>query len=196
MAWAAGAAEPRRSLLPASYAGVMPRTSSTPGHPLKVAAGQFSPADWRLVVTLPAEVMIATVATQAEGERRSVAEGLAGLDAIAAGRGSDSDLVRAVVAAIYSEPEEDRAEPPADAGDLATRRAQVLAACGQVVAILRAHADPADAAAYRHWVLQVAVRVCAASQSGGVLGLGGDRIAGEYRGPGRDFLDDLAVALG
>jgi predicted transcriptional regulator len=34
-----------------------------------------------------------------------VAEGLAGLDAIAAGRAFDSDLVRAVVAAIYAENE-------------------------------------------------------------------------------------------
>lgn len=182
----------------------MPRASSAPRHPVRLASGGFAAEQWRLLTGLPAEVMIATIALQDDGPRRTVAEGLAGLDAIAAGRGSDSDLVRDVVAAIYAEPEEDRPgsaaerpgaadprHPPAGA-EPEVRRAAVLAACRRVAQILRDSADPADAAAYRHWVQQVAVRVFDAARSGGVLGLTGEAV-----GPvERVFLDDLAGSLG
>jgi hypothetical protein len=173
----------------------MPRASSVPGKPaghtpVPAGSGRFAAAQWRLLTRLPAEVMIATISAQDDGASRTVAEGLAGLDAIAAGRASDSDLVRAVVAAIYSEPEDERpvAGLPDDAG---RSRARVLEDCRRVVDILRADADPADAAAYRHWVQQVAVRVCGATRSGGVFGLAGERITASER----EFLDELAAAL-
>jgi hypothetical protein len=175
----------------------MPRASSTPRHRVPFPATGFTAEEWRLVSKLPAEVMIATVATgdgipagrshigdpgPVPTQRRTVTEGLAGLDAIAAGRSYDSDLVRAVVAAIYAEPEEDRPQQPADRDDPRPRLDQVLGGCREVVRILRASADPADSAAYRHWVQQVALRVCAAS--------------GSAHEPGRrGFLDDLAAAL-
>lgn len=169
----------------------MPRASPAPRHPTRLAADGFAADQWRALVRLPAEIMIATIALEDDGPRQTVAEGLAGLDAIAAGRGSDSDLVRAVVAAIYAEPEEDRPGPGRPAGP-DPPRARVLADCRRVAEVLRASADPADAAAYRHWVQQVAVRVCGAARSGGVLGLGSEPIrAGE-----RAFLDELAAALG
>lgn len=170
----------------------MPRASSAPRHPLPPAAGAFTADEWRRLTQLPAEVMIATIAAQDGGLRRTVAEGLAGLDAIAAGRASDSDLVRAVVAAIYAEPE------PGEDRPYVADRARVLADCRKVAGILRASADPADAAAYRHWMQQVAVRVCQAARSGGVLGVGLDGGAGGGTlagAPERTFLDDLAVAL-
>lgn len=163
----------------------MPRASSTPSYLL--AARGFAAHEWRLITQLPAEVMVTTVATQAAGgPRYTVAEGLAGLDAIAAGRVSDSDLVRGVVAAIYAEP-----EPETDRPCVAADRNQVLADCRRVAEILRAGADPADAAAYCHWVQQVAVRVCRAARSGGVFGFSGERIGA----PQQAFLDDLATAL-
>jgi hypothetical protein len=164
----------------------MPRASSTPRRPAQLAASGFTAEQWRLLSKLPAEVMIATVSLWDDGPRRTVAEGLAGLDAIAAGRWSDSDLVRAVVAAIYAEPEEDPppvARPPVL--DPLARQAQVLADCRRVVAALRASADPADSAAYRHWVQQVAVRVCRAARSGGAPATG----ATDH------FLDQLGAAL-
>lgn len=181
----------------------MPRASSTPRHRVPLPASGFTAQQWRLVTKLPAEIMIATIAILDGGpprgsdpglahrQRHTVAEGLAGLDAIAAGRGSDSDLVRAVVAAIYAEPEEDRPQEQAHPDDPRVMRARVLADCRQVVDTLRASADPADGAAYRHWVQQVAVRVCAAASSGGVLGIPGEAIGS----PQRRFLDELGAAL-
>lgn len=182
----------------------MPRASSTPRHRVPFPAAGFTVAEWRLVSQLPAEVMIATVGIRddapdahtrppgdphhhnesgaARTQRRTVTEGLAGLDAIAAGRSYDSDLVRAVVAAIYAEPEEDRPEPLPERNDPATTLDLVLADCRRAVVVLRASADPADGAAYRHWVQQVAVRVCAASRSADEPGR-------------RRFLDQLGATL-
>lgn len=162
----------------------MPRTSPAP-----LPAGRFPPEDWQLLTRLPAEIMIAAIAVTGNG-RRTVAEGLAGLDAIAAGRGSDSELVRSVVASIYAEPE-DRAALPAPAPAPHIQVAQVLEHCRTAAEVLRTGADPADAAAYRHWVQQVAVRVSGAARSGGVLALGGEPL----RDSQQALLDELAVAL-
>lgn len=178
----------------------MPRASSTPrsqttagrrGSDAPAPTGTFDQAQWRLLIRLPADVMITAIAVQDDGPHRTVPEGLAGLDAIAAGRNSDSDLVRAVVAAIYAEPEEAGDRPAAGPLSPADQRARVLDDCRAAVEALRAGADPADAAAYRHWVQQVAVRVFNASRSGGVLGLGGER----PNAAEREFLDQLGAVL-
>lgn len=179
-----------------------------PSHALQQASG-FPPDDWRLLIRLPAAVMIATIRVReapddgggprAEGDaqghqarnhppRRTVAEGLAGLDAIAAGRSSDSALVRSVVAAIYAEPEDELVELPGGPDPFAE---PVFGHCRRAADLLKHRVDPADAEAYLAWVRQIAVRVCGAAHSGGVLGLGDDRIGAQQQ----QFLDDLGVAL-
>lgn len=165
----------------------MPRASSTP-QPARSRAAQriargFPPDQWRTLMRLPAEVMIATIGALPPDHRRTVPVGLAGLDAIAAGRGFDSDLVRAVVAAIYAEPEDPAAT--ADPADPATGRARMLTTCRRAVVTLREYADPGDAAVYRHWVRQVADRVCAAAHPGG----------GPVTAPERALLDELGAIL-
>jgi hypothetical protein len=147
----------------------MPRASSAPQHPPRSRVAQrvargFPADQWHTLMRLPAEVMIAVIATLPPDHRRTVPVGLAGLDAIAAGRSYDSNLVRAVVAAIYAEPEDPDAGGSTDA---AHQREQVLVACRQAMTTLRQYADPGDAAVYRHWVQQVAVRVSAAAYPGG-----------------------------
>jgi hypothetical protein len=134
--------------------------------------------------------MIAATSAEPDTARRTVAEGIAGLDAIASGRSFDSDLVRAIVAAIYAEPDED---PPTaeEFTDRAAGLADVLAACRTAATALAARADPADAAAYAQWLESIAARVCGASRTGGVMGVGGARVtAAEQR-----FLTDLGRAL-
>ncbi|MEH0937476.1 hypothetical protein [Micromonospora psammae] len=120
----------------------------------------YSAAEWDLLTTLPGRVLVAAASPAPGRPPRGVAEGLAGLDAVAAGRASDSDLVRAVVAAIYAR--HDGAPMPderlADLVDL-------LAAARAAVRVLRRRADPADSAAYRQWVESVAARVCHAAPS-------------------------------
>jgi hypothetical protein len=150
----------------------------------------FAPDERALLIHLPARVMIAATSAEADTPRRTVAEGIAGLDAIAAGRSSDSDLVRSIVTAIYAEADE---EPPTaeEFTDRPAGLAEVLSACRTASALLSKRADPADAAAYRQWLETIAARVCAASRSGGVLGLGGERVSAAEK----KFLADLGAAL-
>ncbi|MEV2236859.1 hypothetical protein [Micromonospora sp. NPDC049891] len=130
-------------------------------------ATAYSATEWDLLTSLPGRVIVAAAQPGPGRPHRSVAAGLAGLDAVAAGRAFDSDLVRAVVAAIYAR--HDGASPPAAQ---LTDLVDVLAACRAVVRVLDRHADPADSAAYRQWVQSVAARVCRTASStvpGGVL---------------------------
>ncbi|MGC4853970.1 hypothetical protein ACLQ24_11350 [Micromonospora sp. DT4] len=142
----------------------------------------YSTAEWDLLISLPARVLVAAAAPGAGRPERGVMAGLAGLDAVAAGRGFDSDLVRAVVAAIYARHD----GAPAPAARL-TDLVDLLAACRAAARVLRRRADPADSAAYRQWVQSVAARVCRAVP-------GPD---GRPASPAdRRFLDRLGDALG
>jgi hypothetical protein len=134
--------------------------------------------------------MIAATSAEPDSDRRTVAEGLAGIDAIAAGTVSDSDLVRAAVAAIYAEADPD----PPTAEQFLDRRAgitEVLVNCRSATTILARRADPADAAAYRQWLQNIAARVCGAARSADSLGIGGSLISDAER----EFLVNLDRAL-
>ncbi|MGA3526159.1 hypothetical protein [Melissospora conviva] len=116
----------------------------------------YSAAEWRLLARLPGRVMVVS-ATRRVAE--PVAPGLAGLEGIAAGRASDSDLVRAVVAAVYAE-----AEVASETYAQVNTVDEVFAECARAVEVLAGRADPADSAAYRQWVQSVAARVCRAAR--------------------------------
>jgi hypothetical protein len=162
--------------------------SSTPIGQLTRMA--YPPAEWELLIDLPARVMIAATSAEPHSPSQTVSEGLAGMEAIAAGRASDSDLVRAVVAAIYSRSEDD--QPAAEEfTDRAAALAGVLAACGAVTRVLSARADPADSAAYRQWLQHIAARVRGATRAGRVPGPGRERFGADER----RFVADLGAAL-
>jgi len=161
--------------MPSQSASGDPLSPSTRGF-ANVAIDAFTPREWELLVRLPGRVIVA--ATHTGNPRRTVVEGLAGLEAMAAGRSFDSDLVRAVVAAVY-------AETPTTESEHA---AGLLRSCREAVKILGRRADPADSAAYRQWVQSIAARVCAGSSR--------RTPTPEQLGPAdRRFLADLAHAL-
>jgi hypothetical protein len=150
----------------------------------------FEPHEWELLTRLPARIMIAATSAQDDSDRRTVDEGLAGLNAIAAGAASDSGLVRAVVAAIYAEPDPD--PPPAEQfRDRSTGIAEVLVSCRAAALVLDARTTPSDALKYREWVESIADRVSGAAKSGGLLGVG--RVT--HSPAEQKFLQDLAEAL-
>lgn len=117
----------------------------------------FEPHEWELLTRLPARIMIAATSAQEDSDRRSVDEGLAGLNALAAGAASESGLVRAIVAAIYAE---DDPDPPTaeQFRDRKTGIAEVLVSCRAAALVLDARATPADALKYREWVESIATR--------------------------------------
>ncbi|MEU7971156.1 hypothetical protein AB0B48_03860 [Micromonospora sp. NPDC049089] len=145
----------------------------------------YSAVEWDLLTSLPGRVLVAAAAPGPDRTERGVMAGLAGLDAVAAGRASDSDLVRAVVATIYAR--HDGTPQPAER---LTDLVDLLAACRAVSRVLRRRADPADSAAYRQWVQSVAARVCRA-----VPGTGTRRVDPPASPADRRFLDRLGAAL-
>jgi hypothetical protein len=151
----------------------------------------FHRDEWELLVRLPGRVVVAATSAEADTARRTVAEGLAGIDAIAAGRASGSRLVRDVVATIYAET--GAAEQPAaeEFHERPAGIADVLAACREAGRVLAERTGREDRDAYRHWLEAIAARVCRAARSGGVLGIGGPLVSpAEQR-----FLADLADAF-
>jgi hypothetical protein len=147
--------------------------------------------EWELLVRLPGRVVVAATSAEADTARRTVAEGLAGIDAIAAGRASASRLVREVVAAIYAETGDEESPVAEEFHDRPAGITEVLAACREAGRLLAERADRADRDAYRHWLEAIAARVCQASRTGGVLGMGGPLVsAAEQR-----FLAELGAAF-
>lgn len=156
----------------------------------EIAPLTFEPHEWELLTRLPARVMIAATSAEPDSDRRTVDEGLAGINAIAAGADVDSELVKAIVGAIYAEADPD---PPAAEQFRDPRAAitEVLVSCRAAAIVLDARATPADGQAYRHWLESIADQVCGAARSGGLLGIGGTtRSPAEQR-----FLADLLDAL-
>jgi hypothetical protein len=150
----------------------------------------FEPHEWELLTRLPGRVMMAATSTEPDSDRRTVDEGLAGINAIAAGASSESDLVKAAVAAIYAEADPD--PPTAEQfHDGVSGMTEVFVSCRAAALVLDARATPADALAYRQWVESIADRVCGAARSGAALGL-----EGAAQSPAeQEFLHQLSEAL-
>jgi len=153
----------------------------------------LSRQEWELLVRLPRRVLVAATSAERDSGKHTVAEGLAGIESIAAGRVSGSRFVRQVVAAIYAEEDAADDEPPAAEvfRDPAAGIAAVLEEARAAARVLNDRMPLTDVQAYGHWLLSIATSVCEAARSGGFLGLGGVVISpAEQR-----FLDDLREAL-
>jgi hypothetical protein len=174
-------------------AAAFPGAASSLGH---LFSPGLPPGEWDVLIHLPAQVVIAAISAETATGGPTVVEGLAGIEAIAGGRAFDSDLVRAVVAAIFAEPDATEGGPGAtgavvhEFADRSRDIADVLATCRSVTAILAARADPADSASYRQWLQSIAAKVCEVARSGSA-GAGGAR----FSDAGRRFLGDLGAAL-
>jgi hypothetical protein len=150
----------------------------------------FTRDEWDLLVKLPGRVVVAATSAARDTARHTVSEGLAGIDAIAAGRASASRLVRDVVSSIYDEVAED-APVAEEFHDPESGIAEVLADCRAAARILADRAGIEDADAYRHWLESIAARVCQAARTGGRLGFGGPLINPAER----QFLINMGAAF-
>jgi hypothetical protein len=120
-----------------------------------------------------------------------VIEALAGLNAIAAGRGSPNALVRQIVGTIYAELDLDSPSTrDVGAADETSSFAPILAACRQAAAILADRGSEADRLAYEKWLESIAIGVCDALPMTGDVGAIMLRMATE-----RYLLAELADAF-
>ena len=150
----------------------------------------YSDDEWGLLVGLPQAVLIAASAAEPDGDRRTVAETTAGLEAISAGRDSGNALVQDVATEVV-----DRVGEPENAvlpvADREASVSDVLDRARSVAALLSAKAGPGEAAAYKHWLVGIAEQVVAAAKSGGFLGIGGEWVSeSEQR-----FVEELSHLL-
>jgi hypothetical protein len=151
---------------------------------------RYTRAEWDLLVRLPGRVVAAATSDEA-ASRQSMIETLAGLNAIAAGRGSPNALVRQVVGTMYAEADLDSpSSRDADPTNEAAGFASILAACRQAAVILAEHGSEADRRAYEMWLESIAIRVCDASPMTGDVGTTMMRVAIE-----RYLLAELADAF-
>jgi hypothetical protein len=152
---------------------------------------RYTRAEWDLLVRLPGRMAAAATSDETAGARQSVIEALAGLNAIAAGRGSPNALVRQVVGTIYAELDRD-SPSTRDVGivDETANFAPILAACRQAAAILADHGSEADRFAYEKWLESIAIGVCDALPMTGDVGATMMRMATE-----RYLLAQLADAF-
>jgi hypothetical protein len=151
---------------------------------------RYTRAEWDLLVRLPGRVVAAATLDEA-ASRQAMIETLAGLNAIAAGRGSPNALVRQVVGTIYAEADLDSpSSRDADPANEPVGFAPILAACRQAAAILAEHGSRADRRAYEMWLESIAIQVCDASPMTSDVGTTMMRVAIE-----RYLLAELADAF-
>ncbi|HEX6871042.1 MAG TPA: hypothetical protein VF163_08090 [Micromonosporaceae bacterium] len=156
----------------------------------------FADAEWELLVRLPRWVVTAASAAQPDHALATAAEQEVGLVTVAQGRASANALVARLAAAATDGYDAAGADRPAGAaaGGTAGGPATVAAVLDQAraAAAVLAKAALDDAAAYRQWLLGIADAVIGAARSGGVLGIGADRVTESER----QFREELTQALG
>jgi hypothetical protein len=154
----------------------------------------YSDDEWGLLVGLPQSVMNAASAAESDSGRRTLAEGEAGLDAIAAGRESANPLVRDVACEVVERvggPEVGAETAIVALPDRAAGLAEVFDRARGAVTLLGEKAGSGDAAAYKHWLVGIAEQVVGAARSGGFLGVGGEWV----RESERRFVEELSAIL-
>lgn len=149
----------------------------------------FSNGEWYLLVRLPRWVALAASAAHADSALRTAAEKDAGLIAVADGRRSGNRFVETVARQLVDEFDEpDPAEQRIDFRDAGKAIAAVLERARSTSALLATKADPADAAAYRRWLLGITDTVVGVARSGAF----GSGVADSER----RFREDLAQSFG
>ena len=155
---------------------------------------EYSDEEWGLLVGLPQSVVVAASAAEPDGSRATHTEGEAGLEAISTGRENASPLVARIAMELVNrvgDPEAGEEPPMIEPPDPQAAIADVLqrARLASELLDVREHED--DANAYKHWLVGIAEDVVQAARSGGVLGLGGERVSESER----QFVDELSSVL-
>jgi hypothetical protein len=151
----------------------------------------FAQDEWDRLVRLPRLVVAAASAAQRDIAYRTTAEVEAGLVASARGRESRNAFVAAVAAEALRVFDDRSTLDGVSFADVESGIIAVLDRAAEANDTLREKASPADAAAYRAWLVKVADVVVSAARTGGFLGFGGRRVTEAER----RFRDRLAAVL-
>lgn len=158
----------------------------------------YTADEWALLSELPLKVAVgaAIVEMDNEGLGGGEREMLAAVKEIAAAeaRFPANRLIQAVLLEIKAEPGEDggarEIEIPGGAGWTALID-DLLDRGRRAAALLAQKSTPAEAADFKRWLLAIAGQAATATESGGFLGFGAERVSGQEQA----FLRELAEAL-
>jgi hypothetical protein len=144
---------------------------------------EFNAEEWEQVVRTPALAALTVIAAQRGGSlRESLAAGKAYTEAR---EEHESDLIGEIAAT----------PPSLKPGEFSSKedlRMGALERVREAVALLESKATLEEVDAYKQFTLSVAQRAAEADKSGGVLGIGGERVSDAER----EALRELAEALG
>lgn len=159
----------------------------------------FTPAEWELLRRAPVSVALAMATVDETGSVGFVREMLAGYEAASEqSLAHDESTFFLELSTAFSDDEaqssiieEGRAieDQPID---LSETRATAITEAKDAMAVLAAKATTDEADAYRKLLLDVAESVMERSKSGGLLGIGGQRVTPEETG----FYEELKTAIG
>jgi hypothetical protein len=160
-----------------------------------LAKTDFTTEEWNVIRRAPFTAGLLVVAASPNGpfgvvkEMFAVGQMLSDVKL----RGASSGLVKALVADLdtaearqQSMPAELQAKTPDQL------RTAALDACRQAAAIVEKKGEPAEAQAFKGWLVSVGEKVAQAAKEGGFLGFGGTRVSEQET----SALKDLVFALG
>jgi hypothetical protein len=151
----------------------------------------FASDEWDSLVQLPRWVVAAASAAQYDRPHKTNVEVEVGLLASAHGRAAGNEFVASVAEQTLRIFDDRSTVAGIELGDTAAAIATVLGRAAAVNALLQARVEPADAAAYRAWLLAITDRVIEAVRTGDFMGVGGELVTeSEHR-----FRDQLAEVL-
>jgi hypothetical protein len=147
------------------------------------AKADFNAEEWELVAAGPALAGLIVVTAQRGGAlRESLAIGKAYAEAA---RDHSSDLIGAMASGKPT-------VNPREFSSSEDLRLRGVERIREAVGLLEAKATPEELDAYRAFAMSVAQRAAEADKSGGVLGIGGERVSSDER----VVLEEIAAALG
>lgn len=151
----------------------------------------FKPDEWTLIVRVPRWVVSGASAAEHHNAHRTRKKVEAGFIAIAEGRSTGNAFVREVAQSCMDFFDTTLAQTGITASEPELALATLLERVTAAAQVVRAKADPGDAAAYCQWIVTITDIVLNAARSEGVLGLG--KVLGTAAG--KRFRDQILVAV-
>ena len=150
----------------------------------------YTKEEWDMLVKSPLMAAMAVVAASPSGPIGTLKEMFAvGKGMLEGAEGTTNPLIGALIADIKAGARP--AMPTERPHDLAQAKAQALATCRDVAALLGKKA-PGDADGFKRWLLGTAQRAAEAAKEGGFLGIGGVQVSEAEK----TALSEVAQALG
>ncbi len=153
----------------------------------------FTAVEWTILTELPVRIVACAITVDPVSGLGAIIEEVTGLTQLSQGatKRSESELVQEVFSQ-YKENGEGEAQALGLSQKFVEKLfPETLIRAEQVAQLLATHVDETEAAAYKDWLLETAEVICASAKSGGILGLGGQRVSDAEA----EFLSNLEAAF-